>query len=38
MELNSVNLIDNLDFLRDLETEIIDLIYIDPPFFFRSRL
>ena len=33
MELNSVNLIDNLDFLRDLETEIIDLIYIDPPFF-----
>lgn len=33
MEFNNVILIDNLDFLRDLESNLIDLIYIDPPFF-----
>jgi DNA modification methylase len=33
MKLNSVYLSDNLDFLRKLEDNFIDLIYIDPPFF-----
>ncbi|TFG26212.1 MAG: site-specific DNA-methyltransferase [Promethearchaeota archaeon] len=33
MELNTVYLIENLEFLRKLDSEIIDLIYIDPPFF-----
>ncbi len=33
MELNTVYLIDNLEFLRKLDSEVIDLIYIDPPFF-----
>ena len=28
-----VYLVDNLKFLRELDSEIIDLIYIDPPFF-----
>ncbi|MFX0149007.1 MAG: DNA-methyltransferase, partial [Candidatus Hodarchaeota archaeon] len=33
MKLNSVYLVDNLEFLRELDSEYIDLIYIDPPFF-----
>lgn len=33
MELNTVYLINNLEFLRNLDSEVIDLIYIDPPFF-----
>jgi DNA modification methylase len=33
MKLNTVHLVDNLDFLKDLDSEIIDLIYIDPPFY-----
>ena len=33
MEFNMVYLVDNLEFLRELDSETIDLIYIDPPFF-----
>lgn len=33
MKLNTVYLADNLDFLRELDSKFIDLIYIDPPFF-----
>ncbi|TFF99747.1 MAG: site-specific DNA-methyltransferase [Promethearchaeota archaeon] len=33
MKLNTVHLVENLDFLKDLDSEIIDLIYIDPPFY-----
>jgi len=33
MELNTVYLAENLEFLRKLNSNIIDLIYIDPPFF-----
>ena len=33
MEFNMVYLVDNLTFLRKLDSETIDLIYIDPPFF-----
>jgi DNA modification methylase len=33
MELNTVYLIDNLEFLRKLDSECVDLIYIDPPFY-----
>jgi len=33
MEFNMVYLVDNLKFLRELDSETIDLIYIDPPFF-----
>jgi adenine specific DNA methylase Mod len=33
MEFNMVYLVDNLKFLRKLDSETIDLIYIDPPFF-----
>ncbi|MHA1281523.1 MAG: DNA-methyltransferase [Promethearchaeota archaeon] len=33
MKINEVYLADNLDFLISLESEIIDLIYIDPPFY-----
>ncbi len=33
MKLNTVHLVDNLDFLKELDSEIIDLIYIDPPFY-----
>ncbi len=33
MKLNTVYLIDNLEFLRKLDSEFIDLIYIDPPFY-----
>jgi DNA modification methylase len=33
MRLNSVYLAENLEFLKHLDSEIIDLIYIDPPFF-----
>ena len=33
MEVNKVFLIDNLEFLKKLDSDIIDLIYIDPPFF-----
>lgn len=33
MEYNRVYLIENLDFLKSLESDSIDLIYIDPPFF-----
>ena len=33
MKLNTVYLTDNLEFLRKLKTNSIDLIYIDPPFF-----
>ncbi|MFX1414103.1 MAG: DNA-methyltransferase [Promethearchaeota archaeon] len=33
MKLNSIYLIDNLEFLKKLDSEFIDLIYIDPPFF-----
>ena len=33
MKLNTIYLADNLDFLRELKSEFIDLIYIDPPFF-----
>ena len=35
MQYNTVYLIDNLDFLKKLKSEIIDLIYIDPPFYSR---
>jgi DNA modification methylase len=33
MEINKVFLIDNLKFLKKLDSNTIDLIYIDPPFF-----
>lgn len=33
MELNTVYLAENLEFLRKLDSNSIDLIYIDPPFF-----
>ena len=33
MKLNTVNLTENLEFLRKLESNIIDLIYIDLPFY-----
>ncbi|MFX1575157.1 MAG: DNA-methyltransferase [Promethearchaeota archaeon] len=33
MKLNSVYLSDNLDFLSQLNSGLIDLIYIDPPFY-----
>ncbi|MEE9378110.1 MAG: site-specific DNA-methyltransferase [Candidatus Lokiarchaeia archaeon] len=33
MELNTVYLAENLEFLRKLDSNKIDLIYIDPPFF-----
>ena len=33
MKLNTVYLADNLEFLRKCNSEFIDLIYIDPPFF-----
>jgi site-specific DNA-methyltransferase (adenine-specific) len=32
MKPNSINLADNLDFLRDIEDGSVNLIYIDPPF------
>ncbi|TFG07426.1 MAG: site-specific DNA-methyltransferase [Promethearchaeota archaeon] len=31
--LNKIYLMENLKFLRDLNSEIIDLIYVDPPFY-----
>ncbi len=33
VKLNHVYLSENLDFLQNLESEFIDLIYIDPPFY-----
>ncbi|MFX1363544.1 MAG: DNA-methyltransferase [Promethearchaeota archaeon] len=33
MELNKVYLAENLEFLKKLDSNLIDLIYIDPPFF-----
>ncbi|TFF95601.1 MAG: site-specific DNA-methyltransferase [Promethearchaeota archaeon] len=33
MEFNKLYHLDNLEFLRQLESEVIDLVYIDPPFF-----
>ncbi|MHA1490046.1 MAG: DNA-methyltransferase [Promethearchaeota archaeon] len=33
MKLNIIHLEDNLHILKDLNSEFIDLIYIDPPFF-----
>ncbi|MFX1276268.1 MAG: DNA-methyltransferase [Promethearchaeota archaeon] len=33
MKFNQVYLADNLDFIKEIESELIDLIYIDPPFF-----
>jgi len=33
MKLNSVYLIDNLEFLKKIDSGLIDLIYIDPPFY-----
>jgi len=33
MKLNAVYLAENLEFLKNFPAEIIDLIYIDPPFF-----
>jgi DNA modification methylase len=33
MKLNTVYLAENLEFMRTLDSEIIDLIYIDPPFY-----
>lgn len=32
MKPNSINLADNLEFLRDVQDESVNLIYIDPPF------
>ncbi len=32
MKNNSINLADNLDFLREVPNAAVDLIYIDPPF------
>ncbi len=33
MKFNTVSLVDNRDYLKKLDSELIDLIYIDPPFF-----
>ena len=33
MKLNTVYFAENLEFLRELNSEYIDLIYIDPPFY-----
>ncbi|MFW9826164.1 MAG: DNA-methyltransferase [Candidatus Thorarchaeota archaeon] len=33
MKINTVYLAENLDFLKQIDSEIIDLIYIDPPFY-----
>jgi len=33
MKLNTVHLAENLEFLRKLDSECLDLIYIDPPFY-----
>ena len=33
MKLNTVCIAENLEFLRDLDSEYIDLVYIDPPFY-----
>ncbi len=33
MKLNTVYLADNLEFLRSIKSNFIDLIYIDPPFY-----
>jgi hypothetical protein len=33
MKLNTVYFAENLEFLKELNSEYIDLIYIDPPFF-----
>ena len=33
MKLNTVNLAENLEFLRSVNSNFIDLIYIDPPFY-----
>lgn len=33
MKLNTVYLAENLDFLRNMNSDLIDLIYIDPPFY-----
>jgi DNA modification methylase len=33
MKLNIVYLAENLEFMRKLDSEVIDLIYIDPPFY-----
>jgi len=33
MKLNTVYLAENLEFMKDIDSEIIDLIYIDPPFY-----
>lgn len=33
MKLNFVYLAENLEFMRKLDSEVIDLIYIDPPFY-----
>ncbi|MHA1195937.1 MAG: DNA-methyltransferase [Promethearchaeota archaeon] len=33
MKFNTVYLGDNLNILREMESEIVDLIYIDPPFY-----
>jgi DNA modification methylase len=33
MKLNTVYLAENLEFMREMASEIVDLIYIDPPFY-----
>jgi len=33
MKLNNVYLAENIEFMRKLDSEIIDLIYIDPSFY-----
>ncbi len=33
MKLNTVYLAENLEFLKNIKSNVIDLIYIDPPFF-----
>ena len=33
MELNTVYLAENLEFLKNVDSDYLDLIYIDPPFF-----
>ena len=33
MKLNTVYLAENLEFLRSIKSDFIDLIYIDPPFY-----
>jgi len=33
MKINSIYLAENLDFLKQFDSESVDLIYIDPPFF-----